>query len=70
MGERALGFQEFPLTSVHAIETVLLPTICRDLIHRDPFDRVPVVQANAERLTLLTADRQLTSYGAPIHFVG
>ena len=64
-GVLALGFEELPLTSVHAIETVLLP-----MLHRDPFDRVLVAQAKIERLALLTADRQLTQYEAPVHFVG
>jgi PIN domain nuclease of toxin-antitoxin system len=33
--------------------------------HRDPFDRLLIVQARAERLTVLTADRRFAAYGVP-----
>ena len=39
------------------------------LIHRDPFDRLLVVQAAREGLRLLTSDRTLASYGAPVQWV-
>lgn len=32
-------------------------------IHRDPFDRLIVSQAKAERMTLVTADQTLSDYG-------
>jgi PIN domain nuclease of toxin-antitoxin system len=35
-------------------------------IHRDPFDRMLVAQALAEKCTLVTADSALTRYGAPV----
>ena len=35
------------------------------LIHRDPFDRILVAQAQAERLTLVTSDRLLADYDVP-----
>lgn len=35
------------------------------LLHRDPFDRLLIVQARHEGLRLLTADDQLLAYGAP-----
>lgn len=31
--------------------------------HRDPFDRLLIAQAKAERMTLVTADASLTAYG-------
>jgi PIN domain nuclease of toxin-antitoxin system len=34
--------------------------------HRDPFDRMLVAQALAEKLLLLTADAKLTAYGAVV----
>ena len=36
------------------------------LVHRDPFDRMLVAQAAAERLTLLTRDEQLAAYGSMV----
>ena len=34
--------------------------------HRDPFDRLLVAQAKAERLTLLSADAELARYGVRV----
>ncbi len=36
------------------------------LHHGDPFDRMLVAQARAEGLALVSADRQLASYGVPV----
>jgi PIN domain nuclease of toxin-antitoxin system len=36
-----------------------------ELRHRDPFDRLLVVQARHEGLRLLTADDQVLAYGSP-----
>jgi PIN domain nuclease of toxin-antitoxin system len=41
---------------------------CKDLValprrHRDPFDRMLIAQARAERLPLLTRDRASIAYG-------
>lgn len=46
-----------PIDHAHALRVGLLPPH-----HRDPFDRMIVAQAQVERLTLLTADRQLAPY--------
>ena len=35
-------------------------------IHRDPFDRLIVAQANVEGMTLVTSDAHLASYPVPI----
>jgi PIN domain nuclease of toxin-antitoxin system len=37
--------------------------------HRDPFDRLLVVQAQLEAMTLLTNDSALAAYGACVHLV-
>ena len=47
----------------------VLPDHCRALValprrHRDPFDRMLIAQARAERLPLLTRDRAIIAYGA------
>jgi PIN domain nuclease of toxin-antitoxin system len=53
-----LGFIELPITSEHVIAVSRLP-----LIHRDPFDRLLVAQADVEGLTLMTTDKTLAQYG-------
>lgn len=50
-------FLELPVTTQYAEAAAKLP-----LHHRDPFDRMLVVQAMIEDLTLITADRRLSSY--------
>jgi PIN domain nuclease of toxin-antitoxin system len=39
-------------------------------IHRDPFERLLVAQAQARGLTLLTCDRALIAYGAAVRWAG
>lgn len=51
------GFDELPLTASHADRLRTLP-----LHHADPFDRMLVAQAQAERLSLVTADRRCMAY--------
>jgi PIN domain nuclease of toxin-antitoxin system len=34
--------------------------------HRDPFDRLLVAQANAERATIVTNDDHIARYGVPV----
>lgn len=36
-----------------------------ELLHRDPFDRLLIVQSRHEGLRLLTVDGQLLAYGSP-----
>lgn len=55
------GYEEIPVTSLHALELAGLP-----LIHRDPFDRLLIAQAMAEGMRLLTADQQIAFYPGPI----
>ncbi len=52
-----LGFIELPITINHVCAIGSLP-----LIHGDPFDRLLLVQAKLEKLTLLTADALVLKY--------
>lgn len=52
------------ISHVHAKKVAQLP-----LIHRDPFDRMLVAQAECESLKLLTADRTLSGYSALIEVI-
>ena len=51
------GFLELPVTFRHAELVTALPPH-----HRDPFDRLLVAQAEAERLTLVTRDPVFQRY--------
>jgi PIN domain nuclease of toxin-antitoxin system len=51
------GFRELPISFGHAIVAGRLP-----LIHRDPFDRMLVAQAQCEGLTLVTMDPRCRAY--------
>jgi PIN domain nuclease of toxin-antitoxin system len=53
------GFDLLPVLPDHCKALVALP-----LRHRDPFDRMLIAQARAERLALLTRDRAIIGYGA------
>jgi PIN domain nuclease of toxin-antitoxin system len=58
---RDSGFTELPITSAHAMAAGRLP-----LIHRDPFDRMLVAQAQCENLTLVTRDANCQKYEVSI----
>ena len=58
------GFLELAIAAEHVLAVQLLPWI-----HRDPFDRLLVVQARQEGLLLLTADRTLSDYGEAVRWV-
>lgn len=51
-------FLRLPVTWEHAIRVGRLPDI-----HRDPFDRLLIAQAQEEGMTLVTADRVMGRYG-------
>ena len=57
-------YVELPVTSEHAVAIDTLPPI-----HKDPFDRILVVQAMVEGITLLTSDHQLAQYPGPVRNV-
>lgn len=65
LGLLAKGWVELPITGTQVIRVASLPPI-----HRDPFDRLLVAQAQIEGVTLLTADATLARYGAPVERVG
>jgi PIN domain nuclease of toxin-antitoxin system len=55
---RNQGFLELPVMWKHAAKIAGLPEI-----HRDPFDRLLVAQAQVEKLILLTEDPNIHKYG-------
>lgn len=58
------GYTELPISGAHAAAVATLPPL-----HRDPFDRMLVAQANVEGITLLTADAKVAAYPGPIRKV-
>ena len=58
------GYDELPITSAHAAAVRHLPHI-----HKDPFDRILVAQADTEGALLLTADDVVAQYPGPIRRV-
>ncbi len=55
---RANAFVMLDLTATHALRAGFL-----NGLHRDPFDRLIAGQALAERLTVITSDRQIGAFG-------
>lgn len=55
------GYLELPITSLHTLNVAHLPSL-----HKDPFDRILVAQAEAEGFLLLTADEVVAKYTGPI----
>lgn len=65
--EEALSANHFvplAITVAHSIAAGALPRH-----HDDPFDRMLIAQANAESLTLITADKRLGDYGTNARLV-
>jgi PIN domain nuclease of toxin-antitoxin system len=55
------GFSRLPLTFAHTAALAELP-----FHHRDPFDRMLIVQARHEGLTVVTADRRFEPYDVAV----
>jgi PIN domain nuclease of toxin-antitoxin system len=55
------GYSELPIGSEHVVSIEGLPPI-----HKDPFDRILVAQAQVEGITLLTADPVVAQYPGPV----
>ena len=55
---------ELPVRAEHAARVGTL-----ELLHRDPFDRWLIAQALCEHARLLTSDRTIARYAAPIDFI-
>jgi len=51
------GYRHLPITSTHAAAVDALPAI-----HRDPFDRILIAQAQTEPLRLVTHDEVIAQY--------
>ena len=58
------GYSEIAIASEHALYVENLPPI-----HKDPFDRILVAQANVEGITLLTSDELVAKYPGPVRYV-
>lgn len=58
------GYSELPIGSEHAVAIDSLPPI-----HKDPFDRILVAQAQVEGITLLTIDPVVAKYPGPVRSV-
>lgn len=55
------GYLELPISSQHTLAVCHLPDI-----HKDPFDRILVAQAESEGFLLLTSDEMVAKYPGPI----
>jgi len=53
------------VTLSHALRVASLP-----LLHRDPFDRLLVAQAQVEGIPLMTADEEIAAYDLEIVWAG
>ena len=58
------GYIELTVTSFHALLITHLP-----LVHKDPFDRILIAQAQAEGMMLLSSDNILEKY-SPVIYIG
>nr|WP_286009618.1 type II toxin-antitoxin system VapC family toxin [Salinicola sp. S1-1-2] len=58
------GYLELPIAASHTLAVSHLPDI-----HKDPFDRILVAQAESEGFLLLTADELVARYSGPIRRV-
>ena len=54
-------FTPLSITTEHALAVEKLPPI-----HKDPFDRMLIAQAQLEKLTLVTRDQRITKYDVRI----
>ena len=55
------GFEKLPITFFHGERIGSLPAI-----HRDPFDRMLIAQAQAEGLDIITSDAMFERYGVKV----
>ena len=59
------GYVELAVASEHVVAIESLPCL-----HKDPFDRILIAQAQVEGITLLTADPMVARYPGPVRWVG
>lgn len=62
---RANRFDTLPISAAHAVDAGRLPPH-----HSDPFDRMLIAQAKAERLTLVSRDRRFADYDVDLLELG
>jgi PIN domain nuclease of toxin-antitoxin system len=55
------GFHMLPVNAQHAEAAAALP-----MIHRDPFDRLLIAQAQIEQLALVTTDEEIKRYAVAV----
>lgn len=58
------GYEELTINGEHAAAVATLPPL-----HRDPFDRMLVAQAQVEGITLLTMDSLVARYPGPVRAI-
>lgn len=58
---RLNALDELPVLISHALHAASLPNL-----HRDPFDRLLIAQAQLERLPILTGDEKFSAYSVEI----
>lgn len=58
------GYGELAVTGEHAVAVEALPAL-----HKDPFDRLLLAQAQVEGITLLTSDQTVARYPGPVRKV-
>ncbi len=58
------GYRELAISGAHAIAIRNLPDL-----HKDPFDRILIAQAQVEGATLLTRDAQVARYPGAIELI-
>jgi PIN domain nuclease of toxin-antitoxin system len=51
-------FDDLPISREHALLAATM-----DIAHKDPFDRLLIAQAQAERMTLISNERLFDSFG-------
>jgi PIN domain nuclease of toxin-antitoxin system len=58
------GYEELPIAGAHAVAVDTLPPL-----HKDPFDRMLLAQAQVEGITLLTSDDRVAQYPGAVQKV-
>ncbi|WP_432148913.1 type II toxin-antitoxin system VapC family toxin [Streptomyces sp. bgisy029] len=54
-------FTALPITAGHGVRAGRLPAL-----HRDPFDRILIAQAQVEGMTIVTRDQWIPRYDVPV----
>jgi PIN domain nuclease of toxin-antitoxin system len=57
----AFSLEPLPVQVDHALQVAMLPNL-----HRDPFDRLLIAQAQVENLSILTSDQQIAQYDVQV----